>query len=1008
MNSKMINSLKKFGATSKEILLFNSSDYRTINYVSLIDAATQNPLPEGVIETDGRPMMFFMDNTNLAKDPLVKTEQICTAVNILSCRGESTSLAVVSHGELTIYPINPSTKDELKGFISKVEDEHSDGIIRDLIEGTLPSTLASQVYGKKTKKNAVEELLFTLLMEVGKHLNSTEALKNQHEIILALIGRALLTRFLLDRKIITIETFPELYSNCDPDDCFSSPALAALTNKWLDETFNGDLLELPVKKDTYTNWFSKLNNDVFNKLSYILGHTDETGQKHLPDFIDFAHVPVGLLSEVYERYAHENLDAQVRANAKKESIHYTPRHIADYMLTQAFDAVSTTKSHESKILDPSCGAGVFVVLAFRRLIAEHWKVTGKRPDTYKIREILYGQLTGFDINNSALTLAALGLYLSALELDPEPLPTSKLKFSKNLIGSVLHSVREEHEPWPGKTIVMGSLGPSVDPSHVSQYDIIIGNPPWSSFPTEMGTALSTCVRNVAKKRDAQLFADIVEKHENPDQVPDLPFVWMSMEWAKPGAVIALALHARFLFKNSDRGVTARSHLFRALNITGILNGAALRKSNVWPRVKAQFCLLFAKNEIPTIRNYFHFISPQYERKLNEDQGRIRVDYQSAQPIQSAVLEEKPYLLKVLYKGTSLDANIIENIQSLISVNKAIPLKIYWKKNVGKNRSGVGFQTTSTAMDASFLIDMNAVSLSKEDDAGYIIDTKSLPKFKTPRLHRTREKTIYEPPLVLINKAIGANKDTVTARISLNKKPIVFNESFYGYSTCGHNSEKSLAKYLFAILNSDLLLYYTLMVSSQYGIEREVIHKADVDSFPIIPYENLSKSIKSEIDTTFDQFKKKKNTHLLNQLIYSIYGLKKYDKVVIQDTLAVSLPVAESRNKAQEKVSKCEVINFCNALKSTLEPHFINISIDEFKLHSWRFITFFIDGNCADIQNKDIFTEISDSTGSSKIMVISDGCIHLGMLNQYRYWTPSRARLLALEILKNHADKLELL
>ena len=1002
----MLDSLKVFGATDEEILLFESSDYRIINYVSLIDTDSQSPLPEGVIESDGRPIMYFIDNTNLAVDPPERTRQIRDALNILACRGEFATLAIVSHGQLTIYPISASLQN-VKGYITKVDDDYSNGFIRDLVEGVLPSSVANQLYGNKNRKSAVEDLLFSLLMRVGEQLNATIALKNQHEIILALIGRALLTRFLLDRKIITKETFPQLFSVCNPEDCFSNPKLAALVNAWLDSTFNGDLLELPVKKDKYITWFTKLDSDVFNNLSFILCHLAHTGQKSLPGFIDFAHVPVGLLSEVYERYAHENLDQQVRNNAKKESIHYTPRHIADYMLTQAFDAVSTSKSHESKILDPSCGAGVFVVLAFRRLIAENWKITGKRPDTYKIREILYDQLAGFDINKSALTLAALGLYLSALELDPEPLPTSKLSFKTNLIGSVLHCVREENEPWPEKTIVMGSLGTSVSSCHIGRYDIVIGNPPWSNFPKEMGHALSLSVRDVAKKREPELLADIVEHYENPDHVPDLPFVWKSMEWAKQSGTIALALHARLLFKNSPKGLKARSNLFKALNITGILNGAALRQSNVWPRVTAQFCLLFAKNEIPTSLNYFHFISPQYERELNEYQGRIRVDYQSAQPIQASALEDKPYLLKALYKGTVLDVNVVAYIQSLIINDTAVPLKQYWDQSVGKKRSGVGLKTTSTEMDASFLIEMNAAYLSKKDNTGYLIDTASLSNFNFPGLHRTREKTIYEPPLVLISKAIGADGNTVTARISLNDRPVAYNESFFGYSACGHPSAESLAKYLFTILNSDLLLYYTLMISSQYGIEREVVHKSDIDSFPIIPYENLSKAIKTKIEKSFDLFKKDNDINILNNLIFSIYGLSKYDQTVIQDTLSVALPVATSKKKAQESISDHEIIKFCNVLTKTLEPHSVHVHISNLQLRSWRFISISTRNHCIDINNIDAITEIANNTGASKVMIVSEKSIHIGMLNQYRYWTPSRARLLALDILKDHSDQLGL-
>ena len=59
------------------------------------------------------------------------------------------------------------------------------------------------------------------------------------------------------------------------------------------------------------------------------------------------------------------------------------------------------------ILDPSCGAGIFLVLAFRKLVAARWEHEGRRPDTKTIQSILYSQLCGFDVSESALRLGGI-------------------------------------------------------------------------------------------------------------------------------------------------------------------------------------------------------------------------------------------------------------------------------------------------------------------------------------------------------------------------------------------------------------------------------------------------------------------------------------------------------------------------------------------------------------------------------------------------------------------------
>lgn len=104
----------------------------------------------------------------------------------------------------------------------------------------------------------------------------------------------------------------------------------------------------------------------------------------------------------------------------------THRIIAETMVRGAFHAIHKgAAAHQARVLDPSAGAGVFLITAFRHLVAERWRVDKVRPDTNVLREILYQQITGFDINESALRFAALGLYLMSIELDSHPEPVQK-------------------------------------------------------------------------------------------------------------------------------------------------------------------------------------------------------------------------------------------------------------------------------------------------------------------------------------------------------------------------------------------------------------------------------------------------------------------------------------------------------------------------------------------------------------------------------------------------------
>ncbi|MGI9229487.1 MAG: N-6 DNA methylase, partial [Gammaproteobacteria bacterium] len=925
------------------------------------------------------------------------------ARSVLACRGENSVLAVIEPGQLRLFPCNRYRRID----DGQIVTPNGQFTISGLLEGRLPKQLNDYLFGTGSPKEiSVHQLLFKLLKNVGHRLNDTKFLQRKHETILALVGRALLARFLLDRKILTDQTFPELFRKGDPKTCFSSPHEAALVNHWMDTTFNGDFLPLAPKGSLtsvsdYEKWFKKLAKKAFDDLSLILLHADSGGQLSLPEFIDFAHVPIVLLSEVYERYAQENLDEDIRDRAKGESIHYTPKHIGELMIDQCFSAIPEEHRHSAKVLDPACGAGVFVALAFRRLVKETWIKDGKRPDAGTIRRIMYSQITGLDINTAALNLAALGLYLSALELDPEIIPTEKSRFTERLIASdgVLRCTRPENKPWSKHPIVMGSLEEGATSDLSGEFDLVIGNPPWNSYPASMKVQLTEVVRNVARRKDPKHLSDVVETHDNPHQVPDLPFVWKSMEWAKPDGVIGFALHARFLFKATPSGITSRNHLFKALNVTDILNASSIRQTKVWPSVSAPFCLLFARNSLPGPYDNFKYVCPNYEGALNNKSGRMRIDYVNADPVQAGPLAERPHLLKTLYRGTSLDVEVVDKIDSLRKEEGTLPLGKYWKDNVGSKRSGQGYQEGKNR-DTSDLLAMKPRNLTKKDNVGYIIKPSQLEYFTHRHLYGPCSSSIYETPLVLVNKAMTPQKDSISVRLAYKGETIAYNESFFGYSTAPHPQSKSLAEYIFVLLSSDLFLYYLTMMSSEYAVERDAIHKMDIDQFPVYEFESIGDNDRQEIHGIAATFKSLPDFKRLNRFVCKLYGLNKYDIQVVKDSLRTSLPTSESRAEALRKPKRMELNSFLTMLKKVLEPCVFDVQFLQDNTGPWTWLSISKPGslNTSPPEETEAIYQLAYKQGSTRIKEIKDGTLYVGMLSQFRYWTPTRARLLAIEIL----------
>jgi hypothetical protein len=580
---KLKAELQNYGITSRSTrLLENSASPELLDYLDLVgsdgggSSGTNEILPDGVAESQGRPLLFFVNESRLAQTPKEQDQQLNTLRRKLACRGDRAYLARIRPGELAVVPVSLDER-------TPDWKRYTPGTPEAL---TFFSRLAHGHYEGKGEPEAdyVFSAMFKLVWSVADRLAN---LKLKHADVLSLMGRALFFRFLLDRHVVqegdARRIAPKTISILD---CFSNAENAASTSAWLDETFNGDLL--PLTDDGSRSFFKEIGDRtggrVFSHLRAIIRGEEPSGDENyqiplgIPNFgrYDFAHVPVGLLSQVYERFAW-NWEHQ---NAKATSVHYTPRNIAATLVDEAFTKLPN--AHNARVLDPACGASVFLVLAFRRLYQERWKVAGERPDTKAIREILEKQLAGFDISDSAIKLAALSLYLTAIELDPKPVPPEKLKF-RQLRNKVLFNFRRESVD-PEEGAVAGSLGEHVGGRFDGQFDLVLSNPPWTSLKGKersLAAEFNRLSRAIITRRAGEKAA---LDYENPDFGPDLPFVWKATEWCKPGGRIAMALPARIFLKQEDIPRRARETFLQLVEVTGIINGTNLSDTVVWPHM----------------------------------------------------------------------------------------------------------------------------------------------------------------------------------------------------------------------------------------------------------------------------------------------------------------------------------------------------------------------------------------------------------------------------------------
>ena len=998
-NKKITERLKVYGIPTP-LYLDAGETPALINYLDLVTRREKKILPKAVVEYQLRPVLYIVENNRLSISPPKRKQELLSIKQTLANRGDIAYIGILRPGQLEVYPID--IEKNLGGKIQVFEKENgSHTFFQSLALG------ASKVK-KQSNPDYIYDRIFSLLDKSSNHL-ITEPCNLPQSDVLSLIGRALFFRFLKDRNILIGSDLKDICPKANRfEDCFSNAENTASTCAWLDRTFNGDLLPLPSKgsRKYFRQIDKQTKGDVFFHLSAIIFGAEPSGtgyQLHLWKDFDFSHIPVGLLSQVYESFSN-----RWNPHSKSTSIHYTPRSIAGYLVDEAFASINNP--NKARILDPAVGAGIFLVLAFKRLVAETWEAEGARPNSKKIQEILYGQLSGFDINEAALKLASLSLYLTAIELDANPRPPEKMKFPRPLREKVLFYVRKPSDPIDGP--VIGSLGYDPDMIHNKKYDLVIGNPPWTKLAKEystLATQYTQVVRKVAQERGLE---DIAKSYVNPDSNPDLPFIWKAMEWVKTDGTIAFVLPARILFKQSPVGSKARKDLFSAVTVTGILNYSCLRETKVWPKMNHPFCLFFAKNSLPDNNSEFYMATPYFDSKLNS-KGRIRIDYSSAKSIRSKMIEGEPWLLKALSIGTALDVSILQKIIKKVEIT----IEKYWDDKENHLISSTGYQIKKkqTQYDASAM--KNYPVLNDETSIfSFCLDTTKLPIFKKNTLNRPRDIKCYQPPLLLLRKSPSENIRDGKTLLCLTR--VAYNELFYGYSGGDHPYGEELVRYLYLISYSNFFKYYLLLTSPEFAVERPVFQKKDFDNFPFIPLEKLKRGDRKKIWELSEKLAHDdlKPFDKIDELICKIYGLDDSDIEVIKDTIEVGLPFRQSRKTAETPPATKQITNYLKYLTNQLQPFFkivnqtilaesIDFESSEFD-QPWRFMKVTTQKGQIERYSTNVLDSlitIANDQGASQIIIKDGDGLLIGLLNQYRYWTKSRARICGLDILRNHMD-----
>jgi len=557
---------------------------------------------------------------------------------------------------------------------------------------------------------------------------------------------------------------------------------------------------------------------------------------------------------------------------KSEGVYYTNKEISDFIVSQALLCFLNKKLEEDNdtafkfenfkdifkssqevkqkvydilinttICDPSCGSGVFLLIAAEVILNLLEKIN---PQIKKMdaKEVIINNLYGFDINEHSINLSMMKL-VSWMDLAAD-----------NTLVKVVSSLKLQFQ-------VKNSLFMSTSP----KYDIIVGNPPYG---------------NIMTKEEKEFLKNKAIFHKDIY----CAFLLKLIDWSD--GILSLLVPKSFLVRQGyvkfRKKFLSKANLLRIFDIGPNLFKKATNE--------VQIVIYEKKGAVRRDLKIYDYPLNEVITYPTQNFDSLRICYnhkclmcENSKKIYAYALSNKcPYcnvdtveLNRIRIKPSEVQYRLIEKIEDIGDLNY-LNVNEYPKMIRGEEDKGLK-QVKRILRDdltgSCFFIN------AKEDFKHYYIK-----KGKSFNIEEIEDKVLkgknyeyYIGPKLLIKH------NNIIPEAMFTKEPICFTSSIYSLL---YDDEREL-KYLCAVLNSSLIQFYctyginnqkgTTINLNQYMIRHLPIVKPDehVRNAIIIGVDKIIRALRESdgvIDDFINQEKKK-----IDDLVFNLYSLSQKEK-----------------------------------------------------------------------------------------------------------------------------------
>ncbi|WXG43015.1 MAG: N-6 DNA methylase [Promethearchaeati archaeon SRVP18_Atabeyarchaeia-1] len=738
--------------------------------------------------------------------------------------------------------------------------------------------------------------------------------------------------------------------------------------RFLDDKFNGDIFVVGQDEE------DTIGQDHLDSLRRMLKGEEhlDTRQMVLWPLYSFDVIPIELISSIYEQFL--TLKKQ-EEEVSSTGIHYTPYYLVAFLMDEVMPLSDTNIN--MRIIDATCGSGIFLVEGYRRLVARWMKSNRyQNPAPSELLKILKNSIFGVDLDEKAIRISALSLYLTVCDyLEPKTI-WNEVKFER-LVGSNL--------------LVFDSLKDI--PELRDKFDLVVGNPPWESKLTE----------------SAERYVKLHRKRIGDRQICQV-FLWKSADLCKPeGKVCMIVSSKALLFNRSSRNSQFRKDFFSQCEIKAIFNLSALRHLLFSHAVGPGAAIVFSPSPPPK-NELVSYCSPKPSFTLQDELSFVIEPQDIAQiPLSEALASET--IWKTAMWGSPRDHELIRKLSSHPTLDR-----------VARERGWIHGEGYIVGNKRYFTRELlGKLEVSAEDLQKYIVESKSLKRCSKDHFYRwgKEKRQIYKRPHLLIKQSPRKGQGLVSA--------VMVEDSVFPQSIIGIHCDEQYLSDLIAVcetINSDLPLYYVMLTSGRWLVERDELTKSEIMSIPI-----PKKILNSGLDMSFlerlakdGEFREAENCRLMN-----LYGLDKTEKALVADSIRFTLDYfrhkvdSDAIKPASETDVKKYLANLCQILNHQFSPSSQSFIGTAYSTKGpLRMISLKLVSNGREIVNEELGEEEMDRVLKQldqelieerapgvyvrrHLRRYSKDSVHIIKPNQMRYWTKSSAILDADQV---YADIME--